>query len=184
MRVSRAAKAESRDRIVAAAARRLRAAGVEGSSVGDMMADAGMTHGGFYRHFANKDALVAAAIAAAFAEFSEPLAAGVAAGEAPAAAADFVARYLGDGHVAHPELGCPVPATAADIARSGDAARAAFGAGATAVVDALAAALTGPRRRERAWRQFAMLAGAVLIARASDPATAAEVLATARRGSL
>ncbi len=179
MRVSRAAKAESREKIVAAAARRLRAVGVEGASVADVMADAGMTHGGFYRHFADKDALVAAAVAAAFVEFTEGLAADVERGD-PAAVTMFIDRYLSEGHVTHPEFGCPVPAAGADIARGGPAARQAFGAGAAAMIDAMAAALPGPRRRARAWRQFAMMAGAVLIARASDPATAGEVLAAVR----
>lgn len=181
MRVSRDEKAKSRERIVASASRRLREAGIDGASVADVMRDAGLTHGGFYRHFADKEALVAAAIAAAFAEFAGALADGVAAGD-PVAASRFVELYLSELHASHPEHGCPVPATAADVARAGDVAKAAFGAGVNAVIDALAAAQKGPHRRRKAWRQFAMLAGSVLIARASDPVTAAEVLAAARAG--
>ena len=59
---SRAEKAESHDRIVKVAATRFRENGVEGVGVADLMKDAGLTHGGFYRHFASRDELVAEAI--------------------------------------------------------------------------------------------------------------------------
>jgi len=180
MRVSRDEKARSRERIVASASRRLREAGIGGASVADVMRDAGLTHGGFYRHFPDKAALVAAAVAHGFDEFAGGLAARVAGGEAEAAAADFIDRYLSDGHVANPGLGCPAAAAGADVARGDDSARAAFGTGVEQVVTALAATMKGPHRRARAQRRFAMLVGAVVLARASDPATAAAVLAAAR----
>ena len=50
-------------------ARLLRERGVDGASVNDVMKDAGLTHGGFYKHFPNKDAMVASALDAAFATF-------------------------------------------------------------------------------------------------------------------
>ena len=68
MRMSREAAAESKARIVATASKMLRARGLEGASIADVMVAAGMTHGGFYKHFATKDDLNAAAIGAAFGE--------------------------------------------------------------------------------------------------------------------
>jgi len=71
---SRAEKAESHDRIVKVAATRFRENGVEGVGVADLMKDAGLTHGGFYRHFASRDELVAEAIERALGEGSQAVA--------------------------------------------------------------------------------------------------------------
>jgi TetR/AcrR family transcriptional repressor of nem operon len=59
---SQADKTESHGRIVKVAATRFREAGVDGVGVADLMKAAGLTHGGFYRHFASRDELVAEAI--------------------------------------------------------------------------------------------------------------------------
>jgi TetR/AcrR family transcriptional repressor of nem operon len=180
MRVSKAEKAQSRQRIIASAARLLRERGVDGTSVGDVMHDAGLTHGGFYRHFADKDALVAAAVADAFGQFSAELVTHAEAGDATDAAAAFIARYLSAAHVDNPGLGCPAAAAGADVGRAAADVREAFGAGVEAIIAALAAGLKGPHRRDRALRQFALMVGAVTLARASDSATAEAVLAAAR----
>ena len=65
---SQADKAESRDRIVQVAAARFRESGLNGIGVADLMKDAGLTHGGFYRHFASRDELVAEAVERALQE--------------------------------------------------------------------------------------------------------------------
>ncbi|WP_122977814.1 TetR/AcrR family transcriptional regulator [Actinoplanes teichomyceticus] len=67
-RVSQAQARQNRERIVATAARLFRERGVSGVSVADVSAAAGLTHGGFYKQFESKDALVAEAIEHAFAE--------------------------------------------------------------------------------------------------------------------
>src|ERR1700678_1236271 len=66
MRVSREEKDAGHERIVTEASRLLRRRGVEATGVADVMTAAGRTHGGFYRHFPNKQALVAAAVDVAF----------------------------------------------------------------------------------------------------------------------
>ena len=66
MRRPREVKEATHAAIVAQASRLFRERGLEGTSVGEIMAEAGLTHGGFYRHFETKDALVAAAIQAMF----------------------------------------------------------------------------------------------------------------------
>lgn len=175
MRVSAAERARSQERIIAAASTLLRGGGASGASVHEVMKAAGLTHGGFYRHFPDKEAMLAAAIAAAFAEFAAHLESGD--GNSLAA---FERLYLSDDHVAHPALGCPAAAAAPDVTRAGPTVRAAFGAGLATIIDRMAAALTGRHRRQRAIRQFATMVGAVVLARASDPDTAAEVLAAVR----
>ena len=191
MRVSREEKARSRARIVAAAARLVRERGLEGTGVADVMRDAGLTHGGFYRHFDDKDALVAAALEASFDDILARLDAtpadGAAAdhatpdGAAPVGA-DFRAFYLSEGHVERPGIGCPVAALGGEVARGAAALRTAFGAGVRRMIAALARGTPGttPDARARASRELAMLVGALMIARASDPATAREVLTACR----
>lgn len=115
-RMSEAEKAKSRQRILDAAAATVRREGVEATSVGDVMKAAGLTHGGFYRHFASKEDLIAAAI--------EHATEGVLADretkslQAPREAAlDYVADYLSDDHLHHRETGCPLAAIAGEAIR-------------------------------------------------------------------
>ena len=173
MRVSRAEKDKSHARIVESAARLLRERGVDGASVSDVMKDAGLTHGGFYKHFPNKDAMVASALDAAFATFIAMLDGGGA-----DAANAYRQRYLSDGHVGNPGMGCPVAALGQDIARGSEELKTAFGRNVGRLADALADTMDGPAaaRKAAAIQQLCMLVGAVVVARASDPQTAEEVL--------
>ena len=183
MRVSQDEKDLSHQRIVAAAARLVRERGVEGAGVADIMAAAGLTHGGFYRHFDGKEALLTAAIAESFDQITLQLDAPAAALPPAAAVAAFEARYLSDDHVRHPGLGCPVAALAGDVARaSSHSVRASFSAGVDRLVASLSRGLKGSeqKRRDQATRRLAMMAGAVMIARASDEATGRAVLAACR----
>ncbi len=176
MRMSQAEKDKSHARIVASASRLLRERGIDGASVGEVMKDAGLTHGGFYKHFASKDALVETALQTAFATFTETLRTG-----GPGAVQAWRDVYLSDTHVHNPGNGCPVPALGMDVGRGTTQIKAAFSRGVEDTVNALAATMDGApeERRTTALQQFSMLVGAVVIARASDPDLAAEVLAAA-----
>ena len=173
MRMSREEKDNSYQRIVAGASRRLRERGFAGTSVADAMQDAGLTHGGFYRHFETKDGLLGAALEAAFDEilslFDET-------GE-PGRADAFQAFYLSKKHVDDAGPGCPAAALASEAARGSDALKRTFGAGIRRMVDALSEGADG---RPAAARRLAMLVGGVALARASDPATAKLILAACR----
>ncbi len=160
----------------------MRERGIEGAGVADVMAEAGMTHGGFYRHFGTKDALLAAALEAAFGQTMSELDRRLGEGEPDAAVAGFKAFYLSQGHVDRPGIGCPAAAVASDAGRGSDALKATFGAGIRRMAAALAEGMKGSAqmRRASAMRELAMLAGAVAIARASDPETARDVLAACR----
>ena len=178
MRVSQEEKDRSHGRIVAGAARLMRERGTEGASVADVMRDAGLTHGGFYRHFGTKEEMLAVALQSAFdqtmAELDRRLRE-----QAPAAAvADFRAFYLSHGHLEQPGVGCPAAAVGADIGRGPAGLKSAFGEGVRRMVAALAKGMRGgaEARRASAVRELALLVGAIVIARASDPDTAREVL--------
>ncbi|KPF88734.1 TetR/AcrR family transcriptional regulator [Novosphingobium sp. AAP93] len=182
MRQSREAKAETHQAIVAAAARRFRERGIEGTSVGDVMQAANRTHGGFYRHFDSKEDLLVAALGRAFEEMIAGLEHALAHVPAERALGGFVRGYTSAGRVADVGGGCPVAALSNDVQRSNEAVQAEFGRGVRALIASLAAHLEGPqaKREASAARTFAMAAGAVMIARASDQATADLVLAAVR----
>src|SRR5260221_5568151 len=71
MRVSREKAAENRERIVETAARLFREHGFDGVGVDAIMKGAGLTHGGFYGHFASKDDLAAEAVTRALERYAE-----------------------------------------------------------------------------------------------------------------
>lgn len=179
MRVSQDEKAKSRARILAAASRRMRETGLAGAGLADIMRDAGLTHGGFYRHFATRDDLLAAALQATFADFLLPLEQALQKGDPVQAVDAFRTLYLSSDHVTHPELGCPVPAVGSEMAHAPEPLRTAFDDGLSHVIDLLAPGKPGTPADQltHALRDFAMMAGAVLLARAAGPAMAAQVLA-------
>lgn len=183
MRMSKQAMADNHQTILAAASRLFREKGIDRTSVADVMQAAGLTHGGFYRHFDSKEALVDAAVSAAFDEFLPWLAERSVKRGGRNAAAAFAARYLSDAHVDAPGSGCPIPTLGVDLARQEQQGRMSFDAGVGRLIDALAEGMPGTARQRRAAaaRQLAMLAGAVVIARAVDEELAAEVLAACRQ---
>lgn len=183
MRVSQQEKALTHERIVASAARLLRERGVDGTSVNDVMTDAKLTHGGFYRHFADKDALLSAALEQSFADIFGLVDSALESGGEPAQViAEFQEFYLSDEHAAMPGTGCPVAAVGADVARTSPDLKQRFGNGVNQMIDRLAGGTKGAAgdKKARAMRQFAMMAGAIMIARASDPDTAKAILLACR----
>jgi TetR/AcrR family transcriptional repressor of nem operon len=183
MRRTREVKAETHNAILAKASRLFRECGIEGTSVGDIMAEAGLTHGGFYRHFENKEALVSAMIRATFEGIITAVEERAASSGMQEAVKDYFEYYLSDEHVANPGWGCPVPTLGSEISRAPEALRAEFGASFARSLATLAKGMPGPEaaQRESATRELAMRVGAIVIARASDPATARDVLEACRK---
>src|SRR5258707_6200213 len=116
MGVNREKAAENRERIVEAAARLFREQGFDGVGVDAIMKEAGLTHGGFYGHFASKEELATEAITRAFAQGSEKL------GHC-SDLGGLVNAYLSDAHCADRSEGCALAALSADIAREGKGVR-------------------------------------------------------------
>jgi TetR/AcrR family transcriptional repressor of nem operon len=172
MRRSREEAARTRRSAVEAAAQLFRERGIDSVSVGDVMASLGMTAGGFYRHFENKEALAAEACAAAF-EGS---------GLTHARSVEAMLRsYLSKAHRDAPAAGCPLPALVSDMARQPAAVKDAYTEG---VRDALARiGEIAPGADSRT--QLACLAGmvgALALARAiGDEELSAKVLRETRR---
>jgi TetR/AcrR family transcriptional repressor of nem operon len=115
---------EHRRTVLHAASRMVRERGVDGVTVPEVMATAGLTHGGFYRHFESKDALVAQACAAAFTQRLAAMDDALESTDNAEAArrAWLEDYYLSPAHRDAPEDGCAGAALAGDVARAPDGA--------------------------------------------------------------
>jgi TetR/AcrR family transcriptional repressor of nem operon len=110
-------KQRTHARIVEIAAKRLREEGLEGVGVADLMKEAGLTVGGFYKHFASRDELVAEAMRVAFTSWENKLEAnGIDVAEVPLE--DMASSYLSTRHRDNPGDGCAFTSLTGDLARS------------------------------------------------------------------
>lgn len=176
MRRSKEEKARSRERIVEVAAGRIRQNGTDAPAVAEIMREAGMTHGGFYKHFASRDELVAAALEHAMLEGEESVSELAASAGDPLAA--LVDWYVSAEHVAHPEAGCAVAALGCDVGRGGPELRSVYRAQVGRYLARLEQLLGS---RERATVALATLVGSITLARAlGDPALEEEILGDVR----
>jgi TetR/AcrR family transcriptional repressor of nem operon len=187
MRRSREDTAKTRRKIVDAAARLFRARGVTDVSIADVMRSAGLTVGGFRRHFPSKEALVAEAIelasqqTAASLQLERAAASGV---DPRAALLDF---YASDDHRAHPESGCPVAALCSEMGHEARSTKRAFTIAIRRLLDIVAIAMgdRDEQQRKRSTFVAAALVGGLVLSRASaDEALAEELLVAIREGTL
>ncbi|HRQ81015.1 MAG TPA: TetR/AcrR family transcriptional regulator, partial [Azospirillaceae bacterium] len=168
MRATKEEAAKTRARIVKTAGRIFRDKGFAGAGVEEVMAAAGLTRGGFYRHFPSKDALAAEACAAVIRRTGEEWR--KAAGEAgPAAYGALLARYLTTAHRDQPELGCIFAALGADAGRRADPVLTqVFADGLDSLTAVLADVIPdADAKRAKALTVLAALVGALVLARAS-----------------
>ena len=159
-------KQQTRQRIIETAGRRFKRDGIDGSGIATLMADAGLTNGAFYAHFASKNDLVATAVADQLAEqrasFSE-LAPGRAGVE------QYVRIYLSIQHRDNPDNGCPSAALLDEIRRCTDLTKQAYTDGVLMVIDGIAARLAPDDPlsvRTKALSTYAMMAGTLQLSRA------------------
>jgi TetR/AcrR family transcriptional regulator, transcriptional repressor for nem operon len=160
-------KAKNHQRIVEIAARRMRESGTDGPGVAEIMGEAGLTHGGFYKHFGSRDDLVAEAVDLAIQQGNASLDKSVEGADEPLAA--FLDNYLSADHRDDPGTGCPVVALGADVARADDRVRATYRAQVEHYIADLESLLGGDEEiRRRAIAAVSSMVGAVLISRAID----------------
>ena len=178
---SRANKRQHHEQIVGVAASRFREDGIDRVGVADLMHDAGLTHGGFYRHFESRDELVAEAVERALHDGGQAMAAVAESPHDPLAA--VIDAYLSVTHRDGLGTSCAVTTLAADVARSNPRARAAYTSQVGVYIEMLVRLLPpGPtdRRRATAITALSTLVGAVSMARAvDDEALSREILASA-----
>jgi TetR/AcrR family transcriptional repressor of nem operon len=187
MRYDSEHKERTRVRVLKEAAKAIRAEGPHRVGVAGMMAKAGLTHGGFYAHFASKDDLVVAAMSQMFDEASAKFDR-LTAGKPPATALRaYIDFYLSRQHRDARDTGCPLPSLSADLPRLGVAARQQFAAGVaglTARISALLSALGQPDAEMLASSALSEMVGALSLARGVADATQSDAILKASRNRL
>lgn len=180
MRYDAEHKQKTRERVLKEAAKAIRAQGPYKVGVAEVMAKAGLTHGGFYAHFASKEDLVNAAVGQMFAEGQARLGQSLKADTPRQALSDYLDFYLSKAHRDTRTAGCPLPFLAADAPRMDDAFRAQYAGGVARLTARLAeplAALGDPDAVETAGSILAEMVGALALARAEpDPARSDAIL--------
>jgi len=177
-------KIEIHQKIVKDASRRVRAEGLNGAAVAAVMRDTGLTHGGFYKHFEDKDDLLVQSLREAFREIKETLVR--AAEQAPSGEAwkAIVKTYLRPEMCDRPEHGCPLAALSPELARADGRMKPQIVAELVNYRNRMVPFMPGRRTvdKERAFFAiFSTMIGAIEIARMiPDPATREIVLASAR----
>ena len=178
MRKSNKEAALTRSRIVETAADHLRRTGIAEASLADIMGAAGLTHGGFYKHFRSKEHLVAEALTAAGEKTVATLRKNVAAGGVNAA----IDGYLSSQHLTSATPMCPFAAFGSELRHAGDDTKAAAANALEALFLTLAEGSTTPEARRNAIVSLATMVGAMTLARTvPDKAIAEEILGTARQ---
>jgi TetR/AcrR family transcriptional regulator, transcriptional repressor for nem operon len=177
-------KAETHQKIVKDASRRVRVEGLNGAAVAVVMRDTGLTHGGFYKHFGSKDDLLVESLREAFRDIEETLvraAEQAAPGEAWKA---IVTTSLGAELCEHPGRGCPLAALGPELARADERMKPQIVAELVKYKSRIAAFMPGRRTvdKERSFFViFSTMIGAVEIARMlPNPAMREKVLESAR----
>jgi TetR/AcrR family transcriptional regulator, transcriptional repressor for nem operon len=170
-RTSRKEKEQTHRRIVEKATQAFRASGVAGTSIPALMEEVNLTHGTFYAHFANKDALVAEAYVRGLGETVDNLL-HLAGEPAPGGGLEAViAHYLSAQHRDNPAGGCLLPALAGEVRRESPPVRHAFTNGLNDYFERLGQLIperNGDADKDQALVLASGMAGAVLLARAVD----------------
>lgn len=170
-RAASSRKEATHARIVEVAARAIRRSGYAGTGVADIMKEAGLTHGGFYAHFASREALLAEAADRAGAE-AVRMSADIAAAAPPGRSLQaLMEAYLSQQHVDAVEYGCPVSALGSEMHRQAPEVRHAATRHIKEMIDLVARQLPDwgtPEAHQQAMFMVSSMIGAMVMARAVD----------------
>jgi TetR/AcrR family transcriptional repressor of nem operon len=178
---SKAQKTRTHKRIVSIASKRFREKGLAGFGIVELMKEAGLTVGGFYKHFDSRDDLVAEAVSSAFGGWKRRVDAAKT-GEPSVSLAKLIDDYLSEAHRDNPGTGCAFSALAPEIARSDKRTRAVASEQVRNDIQLITTLLPGEDKRtarSQAILTFSALVGAMALARAvSDEVLSREILKT------
>ena len=181
MGYSKAQKEKTHERIVAIASKRFREKGLAGFGIAELMKEAGLTVGGFYKHFDSRDELVTEALSDAFGVWQRQKEAAESGGQ-PLTFTKLIDDYLSDVHRKNPGAGCAFSALAPEIARSDKRTRTLTSEQVRDDIELIVGLLPGKDKRvtrSRAILTFSALVGAMSLARAvSDEVLSREILKT------
>jgi TetR/AcrR family transcriptional repressor of nem operon len=182
MRVNREEAEKNRKRVVSTAGALFRERGFDGIGIADLMKEAGLTHGGFYKQFASKQHLQAEACAGVLAENTARWSEIIEAGDKPFET--LLNFYLSSVQHRADKTACAMATLGTDAARQGGTVRSVFTRGIEAHLQQLQEILPGDtetEKRRHAMTALAEMVGALILARAVDDRTlAGELLDTAR----
>jgi TetR/AcrR family transcriptional regulator, transcriptional repressor for nem operon len=175
-------KLQTRQRILESARRLFNSKGFDAVSIGEIMENAGLTHGGFYRHFKDKDELYAEAVRWFLCEEApKPWRRPRRNGHKPRAER-IVDSYFSLDHFDDSESCCPLIGLPSDVARSGDGVKTAYQDVMEKLLVLLQADMAGPRARERALAVVALCVGGLVAARGvANPGLARDLRQAAYR---
>ncbi len=192
MRYSKEHKGETHARIVQKASVRIREKGVHGVGVAALMQEAGLTHGGFYKHFSSREDLLIEAVS--YAMDRSMVRWRKNAEEAPPdqRLPDIIKTYLAPAHCEDPGTGCAIAALGAEIARESDRTREVFAEKLDEMIGVLADQFPDPAlmqdeasRRRKAMMILSVMTGALLLARAAGGGSfSAEILEAGQEAAL
>jgi TetR/AcrR family transcriptional repressor of nem operon len=168
MRKSKEEAAATRRRIVGAGSAELRRNGIEGTGLAGLMGAAGLTHGGFYKHFDSKEQVVDESLAFAIAAMAGSMRSTVESSPGGRGLRKVVEDYLSIEYQRDIAGGCPFVALASEIARSGDAIRQTATDGFLEMVDIIASRLedlSPPAAKKEALVMMCTMIGAATMAR-------------------
>ncbi|QYD73479.1 TetR family transcriptional regulator [Paraburkholderia edwinii] len=185
MRKSRLETAETRQRIVEAASSKFRLQGIGSTGLADFMGEAGLTHGGFYKHFSSKDQVVQESVALAADALQETLESAVACTPANRGVKAIVDRYLSPEHLENVVDGCPFVALSGELARGTEEVRQITTHSLVDLAELIASQLPdmpSAAARKKAWVMLSTMIGAMSVARmVNDEALSASILREARK---
>ncbi|WP_030935637.1 TetR/AcrR family transcriptional regulator [Streptomyces sp. NRRL B-24720] len=199
-RITKEDKARNRQNILEAASRMFRSQGIDAVGIAELMKEAGLTHGGFYNHFASKNDLVVEVCGASYAASLGGLARTIedGPGQAGSPLERVVAGYLSTAHRDAPDGGCPSASLVTDAGRHSEAVQSAYAEGVEGYLTGFAAEflreaeekgheLDPAEARHRAIRLLSEMVGALMLARAVchvQPELSDEILQTGRSHAL
>ncbi|WP_328981186.1 TetR/AcrR family transcriptional regulator [Streptomyces mirabilis] len=199
-RITKEDKARNRQNILEAAGRMFRSHGIDAVGIAELMKEAGLTHGGFYNHFASKNDLAVEVCGASFAASLGGLARTIedGPGQGGSPLERVVAGYLSTAHRDAPDGGCPSASLVTDAGRHSEAVQSAYAEGVEGYLTGFAAEFLreaeekghelDPREaRHRAIRLLSEMVGALMLARAVrhvEPELSDEILQTGRSHAL
>ncbi|GAX58973.1 TetR family transcriptional regulator [Streptomyces olivochromogenes] len=199
-RITKENKARNRQNILEAAGRMFRSQGIDAVGIAELMKEAGLTHGGFYNHFASKNDLAVEVCGASFAASLGDLARTIedGPGQAGSPLERVVAGYLSTAHRDAQDGGCPSASLVTDAGRHSEAVQSAYAEGIEGYLTGFAAEflreaeekgheLDPAEARHRAIRLLSEMVGALMLARAVchvEPELSDEILQTGRSHAL
>ncbi|BAN26685.1 TetR/AcrR family transcriptional regulator [Caballeronia insecticola] len=183
MRKSRQEAAETRQRIVESASVRFRENGIDATALADLMAQAGLSHGGFYKHFASKEQVVLESLELASNALRDGMSTAL---EGKGGINAAVAAYLSAEHRDNPGGGCPFVALSGELARGSEEVRHAATEGIERLIAMFASEIDAPpaAAKKRALLMVSTMIGALSLARMVDDATLSDTILREARKAL